>query len=344
MCCRFSVVMLMQISKPCYFDRFTCLAGACPDSCCKEWDVLVDSSSAACYRSLPGDLGQRLRQVLTEDDGQTYMVIEDGRCPMWRTDGLCRIQAELGHDALCKTCREFPRLTHDYGVFTELGLELSCPEAARLILSNPFSPYPLPDLTGCEDYEREDMELLLHTRQQALKLLDCRDFTVPQALSLLLLYGYHAQSLLDGVDAPDFSWNTALGTAKELAKPGSSQAIRTFFLSLEILTPSWKQRLSAPSHPGSWEESYRLLAKYFVQRYWLQAISDSDLISRVKLAVILCILIRDLGGDLTETAQLCSKEIENNTDNVDALLDAAYTCPAFTDDRLLGLLLLGITP
>jgi len=26
-------------------------------------------------------------------------------------------------------------------------------------------------------------------------------------------------------------------------------------------------------------------------------------------------------------------------DNVEALLDAAYSCPAFTDDKLLGLLL-----
>jgi hypothetical protein len=52
-----------------------------------------------------------------------------------------------------------------------------------------------------------------------------------------------------------------------------------------------------------------------------------------------CILIRQLGGNLPETAQLYSKEIENNTDNVEAILDAAYTHPAFTDSKLLGLLL-----
>ena len=339
MCC-FSVEMSMQTSKPSYFDRFSCLAAACPDSCCKEWDVAVDEQAAAYYRTLPGDLGQRLRQVLTEEDGKTYMTIENSRCPMWRNDGLCRIQAELGQDALCKTCREFPRLTHDYDVFTELGLELSCPEAARLILSCPAAPLPLPELTDCEDYAREDMELLLQTRLEALTLLDRQDLTVPQILSLLLLYGYHTQSLLDGEDTPDFSLDIALDTAKELAKPGSCRSIREFFLSLEILTPGWKQRLTAPSCPSKWEEAYRLLAKYFVQRYWLQAISDFDLVSRVKLTILLCILIRDLGGDLTETAQLCSKEIENNADNVDAILDAAYTCPAFTDDKLLGLLLL----
>lgn len=330
----------MQIRKPPYFDRFSCLAAACPDSCCKEWDVLVDPKTAADYRVLPGELGQRLRQVLRDEDGQTYMTIEAGRCPMWRPDGLCRIQAELGHAALCATCRDFPRLTHDYGDFVEQGLELSCPEAARLILSCPSPAFPLPALSENPDYDREDMQLLLRTRQEALDILDRQTLSVPQALSLLLLYGYHAQSLLDGEPAPVFCPETALRTATDLARPASPQKLREFFLSLQILTPDWKQRLEAPSAPGSWSDAYRLLAKYFVQRYWLQAISDFDLVSRVKLGIILCLLIRDLGGELQQTAQLCSKEIENNAENTDALLDAAYTCPGLTDDRLLGLLLL----
>ena len=86
----------MNVSKPRYFDDFRCLAGSCPDSCCKEWDVDVDEASAANYRSLPGPLGDRLRQVLHPSDGGTVMTIEEGRCPMWRPDGLCLIQAELG--------------------------------------------------------------------------------------------------------------------------------------------------------------------------------------------------------------------------------------------------------
>ena len=54
----------MRLCTPDYYDSFTCIAGACPDSCCKEWDVLVDPDKAAFYRSLPGNLGDRLRQVL----------------------------------------------------------------------------------------------------------------------------------------------------------------------------------------------------------------------------------------------------------------------------------------
>ena len=86
----------MLITKPHYYDSFRCIAGSCPDSCCKEWDVQVDDVSAAYYRSLPGALGEDLRRLMHEEDGETVMTIQNGRCPMWRTDGLCRIQAELG--------------------------------------------------------------------------------------------------------------------------------------------------------------------------------------------------------------------------------------------------------
>ena len=145
----------MQIRKSYYFDSFRCIASACDDSCCKEWDVQVDEAAAAYYRSLTGPLGDRLREVLKEEDGETVMIIEDGRCPMWREDGLCRIQAELGEEALCRTCREFPRLTHDYGNFVERGLELSCPEAARLILQAD----PLPMVMTCVPGEEEVLRI-----------------------------------------------------------------------------------------------------------------------------------------------------------------------------------------
>lgn len=332
----------MILRKPAYYDRFRCIAAQCPDSCCKDWEVVVDPESAQYYRSLPGELGDALRQVLTDwEDGCALMAIENGRCPMWRKDSLCRIQAELGHDSLCKTCREFPRLTHDYGSFVEIGLELSCPEAARLILSGEGDDILTETVPGGEpgDYVEADMAVLLQTREQALQLLDDPSHPINQTLALLLFYGCHAQSLLDGIDPPPFDPKEALETAYSLAKTATPLPLRPFFRELEILTPAWQQRLESDCQPGVWANTYRLLARYFVQRYWLQAISDFDLMGRVKLCVILCLLIRDLGGNLLQTAQLCSKEIENNTDNVDAILDAAYRHPAFTDDRLLALLL-----
>ena len=331
----------MQIHKPAYFDSFKCIATECPDSCCKEWEVEVDDASASLYRTLESPLGDHLRSVL-KDDPQwgTVMTMENGRCPMWREDGLCRIQAELGHDALCKTCRDFPRLCHDYGTFQELGLELSCPEAARLILTSAAVPFLYEEVPGGDvaDYGEDVMSILLEARATAFDILSNPKYTVPQALILLLYYGYHIQSLLDGEDAPDFCAESLLAEAKEFAISGGEQALVDFFSGLEILTPEWNNRLSSPLSPAPWRENFRNLARYFVERYWLQAVSDHDIVSRVKLVVVSCILVRLLGGDMIQTAQIFSKEIENSDENVNAILDATYTSYALTDEYLMGIL------
>ena len=330
----------MLISKPSYFDSFRCIAGACPDSCCKEWDVQVDAAAAANYRSLPGPLGDRLREVLKDGDGETVMEIINGRCPMWRADGLCRIQAELGEQALCKTCREFPRLTHDYGDFMERGLELSCPEAARIILSSKPAPMIHAEVPGDTDpqYDTEAMEVLKRTRQTALEIVSDSGFSVREVLALLLLYGYQAQGELDGDEEQPFDPASAMDTARQFAKPGNLKDILGFFQELEILTSLWSDRLCWPGIP-CFPENARNLARYFVERYWLQAVSDYDLACRVKFIVISCLVICSLGGSFVDTAQLYSKEIENSWENVDAILEGAYCDPIFTDDKLLGLLL-----
>ena len=332
----------MLITKPAYFDNFRCIAGACPDSCCKEWDVQVDDASAEYYRALPGPLGDRLREVLRNEDGETVMAIIDGRCPMWRADGLCRIQAELGESALCRTCREFPRLTHDFGDFLELGLELSCPEAAKFILNAAPAAPVAEEVSGGEEpeYDADAMAVLKATRRNMLHILSDTSRPVGETLTMGLLYGYQAQAELDGGESQPFDTEAALAEAKSFAKAGSPQEMLDFFSQLELLTPEWEALLHSPA-PAPWEIRHLALARYLVERYWLQAVSDYDLYCRVKFIVISCLLVKQLGGDIFRTAQLYSKEIENDADNVDAILDTAYAHPAFTDEKLLGMLLEG---
>lgn len=328
----------MKIRYPKYYSDFRCIASACPDSCCKEWEVLVDDAAAAQYLQMQGPLGEDLRRYLYQDeDGDWYLRITDGRCPMWRADGLCRIQAEQGHDALCHTCRDFPRLKHDYGDFVELGLELSCPEAARMIFSEP-AEWVEEEVVGGEEpeYDSADMDVLLRTREKMLQILADTRYPVPQTLTLALLYGYRAQDVLDGAEEMEFVPDEELAFAKTVAKDSEPEALTAFYLSLEILTDAWRQRLGSPEGTGAWSEELRKLARYGVERYWLQAISDFDLVGRVKMIIASCLLVRQLGGDLVQTAQLYAKEIENNAANVDAILDGAYAAPALTDERLLG--------
>ena len=329
----------MELFIPEYYEKFCCLASACPDSCCHQWTVDVDAEAAERYRSLSGALGDRLRQVLEDTENGTQMRIENDRCPMWRQDGLCQIQLELGHDALCKTCREFPRLRHDYGDFAELGLELSCPEAARLILTEDWDDVAARQVDGGEapDYDTETMKILRESRRKILAFLQDDSCCAADALQVLLLYGYEVQSWLDGGEPVTLDPAACLAAAQKHAQPGELQAIFDFFKTLEILTPQWKAKLAAgpmeqPLHPYT-----RALIRYGIYRYWYQAVSDYDLVCRVKFIVIYCLMVNALEGDFIQNAQLFSKEIENDPDNVEALLDGAYTHPALTDAKLLWL-------
>lgn len=330
----------MERSMPAYYPEFHCLAASCPDSCCKEWAVDIDSATAACYRALPGPLGDRLRQVLQETEDGTVMTIENGRCPMWQQDGLCRIQAQLGHDALCQVCQQFPRLRQEYGDFEELGLELSCPEAARLILTTPDSAPIIETVSGDDvpDYDVETMTILRQSRTGLLDLLADASYTVPQALAIMLLYAYEVQSALDTGQPPVLDPARTLANAAQFAGTANIQVLFDFFEGLEILTDRWKALLNTGSRSLQWNATHQALARYFINRYWLQAVWDYDVVSRAKLAIVACLLVCAIGGDPVEIAQLFSKEIENDPDNVEAILDGAYTTPALTDTALLGLL------
>ena len=330
----------MELIYPSYYKEFSCIAGDCPDSCCHEWEVQVDAASAARYRAMEGALGDALREALYDEDGETYMRNKDNRCPMWRDDGLCRIQAEQGHDALCHVCQQFPRLRQDYGEFVELGLEMSCPEAARMMLNADRWELITEQAPGDEegDYDTELMALLRESRPYALAFLAEEAVPVHVRLARLLLYGHHVQAQIDGGEVYDFDPTQAEELLTQCAGQGDFELMREFYQDLEILTERWSERLAAAGEKPTFDEKLCKLAAYQIYRYWYQAVSDWDLAARVKLTVAGCCLLARMGGDMAANIQLYAKEIENDAANVDAILDGAFSTRALTDVNLMGLL------
>lgn len=149
------------------------------------------------------------------------------------------------------------------------------------------------------------------------------------------MFSYQAQGELDGEEATEFDREASLEAARQFMQAGNIEDLLRFFKELEILTSDWEEMLQNPPESTCWQPQLLALARYGVLRYWLQAISDYDLISRVKFIIVFCLVVHRLGGSIYRTAQLFSKEIENDTNNVDAILNAAYTHPVFTDAKLL---------
>lgn len=335
----------MEHIYPSYYNNFHCIAGRCPDSCCHEWDVQIDEDTAEKYRALEGPLGDALRSAMYEEDGGTYLRNQNSRCPLWQQDGLCRVQCALGHEALSQVCQEFPRIKQDYGSFIEHGLEMSCPEAARIMLISgdwTLSSFTTPEPTepGCDE---ELMELLHKTRPVALTLMSDARFSMNERLAILLMYGYHIQGQIDGAEETPFDPVAALEEAKGFAGTGDFPALLDTFQNLEILTDRWKNTLTHPHTVPNWFDALCQLSQYGIYRYYYQAVSDYNLVCRIKFIITYCIMASYLADSDFESQvtciQLFSKEIENDSENMDALLDGAYTCHGLTDSNLFGLLL-----
>ena len=144
----------MYQTRPDDYTAFRCLAGACPQTCCAAWEIVVDPDAQDAYLRLQHPLAAKLRRVLRVDsEGDTYFAQTDGRCPFLCADGLCELQRTLGEQSLCRTCRDFPRWEVLLCDRVEQGLSPACPEAARRLLERSaplrFVSAPLPDDLRC---------------------------------------------------------------------------------------------------------------------------------------------------------------------------------------------------
>ena len=126
----------MVCRQPEYNRAFRCLGGACPDTCCRDWEIVVDEGALADYRAAPAGLRSALADALAPDgEGEVcFRLRPDGFCALLTPEGLCTIQRDWGEAHLCAHCAAYPRFTEEYGCLTETALAVSCPQAARLLM------------------------------------------------------------------------------------------------------------------------------------------------------------------------------------------------------------------
>lgn len=124
----------MKVRTPDYFDEFQCIADKCEDTCCAGWGIVIDNESYKKYLSIEGKFGEELRSKIINEEDENLFLLNGDRCSFLNENNLCDIYKELGSDGLCYTCRQYPRYLEEFGNLREIGISLSCPEAARIIL------------------------------------------------------------------------------------------------------------------------------------------------------------------------------------------------------------------
>lgn len=338
----------MKVTAPAHYALFHCLAGACPDTCCVGWEVVVDEESARRYRGVDGALGERLRAALETTDGEYNFHLSDGRCPFLNGENLCDIHSALGEDALCRTCRRFPRFEHDYGAVRERGLSLSCPEAARLIMGAERIAFETHEDASLE-VQPNDIDASLYLELRALRheliaLAQNRGHSIGERMALCLQLAAEAQKRLDAGEAVE-SLCAAYRDAG-VRREGLEKARRMTAggRDAELIWRDWLDDLSALERlTGQWggvlagayaargeagpDSEYENLLVYYLYRYFLESVFDGAAYRSVKLAVLSVALIRRLHraerdadrARRTELARLYSREIEHSQENLDAV-------------------------
>ena len=125
----------MKLYAPEYYKKFKCIADKCDHSCCIGWEIDIDAETLEKYERLEIGYGKTVKESISFEEAPHFKLCENDRCPHLDERGLCRLILNVGEEYLCAICREHPRF-YNFTDVAEVGLGMSCREAARLILSS----------------------------------------------------------------------------------------------------------------------------------------------------------------------------------------------------------------
>jgi len=297
----------MKLYAPTYYKRFKCIADKCEHSCCVGWEIDIDGETLAKYNALKDGYGAVISDSISTEETPHFRLCDGDRCPHLDDRGLCKIILRVGEDYLCDICREHPRF-YNFTSVAEVGLGMSCPEAARLILSSP--EYASTEEIGEVDAEDDGVEFdgrAARGRIYTILQDTARDYpTAPEAIRRALS--------IDEVE--DRRYLKILDSMEYLDADH-----KALFL-----------KYSSKRRPEDTEQNAyleRFLA-YLIYRHCTEALDADDFCIRLAfclfceglLASLICSEGAKTLGEVAALASIVSEEIEYSDDNTTALMQA----------------------
>lgn len=343
-CIQIRLVIDIKTFVPTYFDKFRCIAGECPDTCCAGWEADLDDDIIEKYKTVSGELGERIKNSLAKDETDCYIfaLCDNGRCPFLNSCNLCDIQAAHGEEFLSKTCAMFPRFYDDFGKIREMGIGFGCPEAARIMLGDdePFSLEFYEEITDeTEDIDEDFLSEIIALRAEIFIILEDKDLSFRKKIEKIFDVVTEFQKELDGdgyvdgIQHRDFDDCIAVLENMEYIKPE-----RMDFVS------SLKDKKLSKNTLNLYRSDFEKLMKYYIFRYFLSMGYDYDVVTPVKYGVFACIVISRIYAhfgtpDFETRVKIMysySKEVEYSDVNMDLLDNTMYE--DFGTGDLIGLL------
>ena len=222
----------MKLRYPDYYEKFSCIADRCEDTCCAGWEIDVDDDSYEYYMQVPGKFGERIRDSIKEyqtDEEDAYechgFILREGkRCPFLNENNLCDMILELGENAICDVCTYTPRNFLEYGNAREISISPSCAEAGRLIFGSRkkvgFTEREIPeelDFTESAE-ELEIAAVVKNARDTAIGILQNREKEICQRICDFMIYAKEVQSCLNKNKTEQIPYNTIKERMEEKRK------------------------------------------------------------------------------------------------------------------------------
>ena len=192
----------MKIRVPEYFKDFKCITSKCEDTCCAGWGIVIDDVTYDRYKNVQGKFGERLRSEIVHEAGENIFVLKGNNCPFLNKEKTCDIYINIGEENLCYTCQQYPRYTEEFGSLREIGISLSCPEAARIMLNNDKKvTFELSEneevVSSYNDINAQLFIELLQSRNIVMDMLQDRDIDLRKRVALALLFVDEIQEKID---------------------------------------------------------------------------------------------------------------------------------------------------
>lgn len=190
----------MLYTIPDYYKEFRCTADQCEDTCCAGWQIVIDSKSRKRYWKEKSNYKKTLRSSIRWFR-KTFRQDKEKRCAFLTEKNLCDMYKNLGEKSLCRTCRMYPRHVEVFENVREMSLSLSCPEAARLLLSRDRKVTFISKERG-EDEEFKNFSpflysQLLDARDVMLDFLQNRNLPIANRIVLCLGLAFDMQNRVD---------------------------------------------------------------------------------------------------------------------------------------------------
>lgn len=323
----------MEYTYPDYYKKFQCIAGACENTCCAGWGIVIDDKSLEKYKKYPGSFGSRLYNSIDWKE-QSFEQTKK-RCAFLNEENLCDIYSEAGKDMLCKTCKRYPRHLEEFENLREVSLSLSCPEVARMILGRREKVRYVTSYRKTKEEEYEEFDFFLFTKLQEvrdflLEMLQRETLSLSYRLSFVLAVTHDIQlriskgrlfeidDLLEKYKKQAFQKKAAEKFTQYQGCPVESYGIKkkiyTNLYELEVLDSNWTkglkeyenllyregERVYYKNRQEFWDYykdqqyQYTQIMVYFLFGYFTGAVYDQNPYDKIRFAVVNTLLIQEL--------------------------------------------------